>query len=46
MREKVHEYLKKPSKKGLAGLTTMEQKWVKAQEGDVPKAVDSKKVKP
>ena len=31
MREKVLEYLKKPTKKLLDELTTMEQKWVKAK---------------
>ena len=31
MREKVLEYLKKPTAKAKAKLTSMEQKWVDAQ---------------
>ena len=32
MREQVLEYLKKPTKKALSKLTSMEQKWVKAKD--------------
>jgi hypothetical protein len=38
MREKVLEYLKKPTAKKKAELTTMEQKWTDAQlKGDSEK---------
>jgi|15BtaG_2_1085339.scaffolds.fasta_scaffold00086_9 hypothetical protein len=44
MREKVLAYLKKPSPKLLAELTTMEQKWVKGQQdGDTPATAKNKK---
>jgi hypothetical protein len=42
MREKVLDYLKKPSAKKKAELTTMEQKWVDAQLKGAPKDEDKK----
>ena len=43
MREKVLEYLKKPTKKLLGELTTMEQAWVKTQLDGGDKADPSNK---
>lgn len=42
MRQKVIEYLKKPSPKLFEQLTSMEQKWVKAQLADDAPAKDKK----
>lgn len=42
MREKCHDYLKKPTATKLADLTTMEQQWCAAQA----KAADGKEKKP
>ena len=46
MREKVSEYLKKPTAKKKAELTTMEQKWCDAQGRDDAKKDDKKPAKP
>ncbi len=47
MRQKVYDYLTKPSKGLLAELTTMEQNWVKkVEDGDIKKPAAPKKAKP
>lgn len=42
MRKKVLDYLEKPTKKGLAELTTMEQKWVAKQLENKKPAAEKK----
>ena len=44
MRQKVHDYLVKPSKKARAELTSEEQRWVDKQLGD-KKAASSEQPK-
>jgi len=46
MREKCLEYLKKPTKKLLDELTTMEQKWVEQEMSDKSNDDASKAAKP
>lgn len=45
MRQKVLEYLQKPTKKLLNELTTMEQKWVEKQLEKGGSSVDKPKVR-
>lgn len=46
MREKCEEYLKKPTKKARAELTTMEQNWCDLMLKDKPDKPDKPEAKP